>query len=401
MAISGHNWYSAKRVLAVFDVIAHIAAIHRAQIAPLGFEVGLGADDEEGAVPLEYNIAFMKDLNRMKSHHSVSPADVLPLARALEVMGDPWSFLIMQEAFFRVHHFEGFHKTLKIARNILTDRLARLVQHKVLKKIRYQTNPPRYEYHLTERGLDAYPYALTLMRWGDQWLIKNGEPPVRLYHLPCGSRLKPLPLCGACGRELNDADISIRAGGTRQATSWNRARLRYSMRPRLYASGRGTSVGRALGIIGDRWGFFVLWHAYAGVARFEEFHRILGVARSVLAARLARLTAKGILKRCRYNPRPLRYEYRPTAKGRGLYPALLALYDWGERWFGSSRGHEGHVLHNSCGNPLRVVIACAHCHEKVMPRLVRFEFQASSARKRASRSTASTLSGYQAAPEMR
>src|SRR6266404_9847588 len=142
-----------------------------------------------------YNRGVMLKTESMKT-------DALPLARALDAVGEPWSFLILQEAFFGVRRFDNFQRNLNIARNTLTDRLALLIKCDLLRKMAYQTRPTRYEYRLTTRGLDSYPYALFLMKWGDQWLPNEQGPPVRLRHKTCNKPLRPSAICAACRREV-------------------------------------------------------------------------------------------------------------------------------------------------------------------------------------------------------
>jgi DNA-binding HxlR family transcriptional regulator len=308
-----------------------------------------------------------------KANRSVQGTpDVLPLAAGLEVLGDPWSFLIMQEAFLGIRRFDDFQRNLKIARNTLTDRLKRLVRHGVLTKRPYQINPIRHEYRLTVSGLESYPYAVMLMAWGDKWLKKRGLPFLKLHHLNCGASIAPICLCDVCRTDASAENVVINPATALRA-SGAASKVRYSSKPELYAQGRDTSVPRTLALIGDRWGFFVLWLAFAGISRPDQFHRILGIARMILANRLQRLTANGILQRKRYSDKPVRYDYPPTAKGAGLLPALLVFYDWSRRWFGTGHDALPGVLHKTCGKPLHVVIACAHCRQELKAREVRFE----------------------------
>ena len=121
---------------------------------------------------------------------------VSPLSHALKAIGDPWSFLILQEAFFGVRRFDDFQRNLNIARNTLTDRLALLIECDLLRKTAYQTRPTRYEYRLTTRGLDSYPYALFLMKWGDRWPPNEQGPPVRLRRK--ATRVMAQPMAAGC-----------------------------------------------------------------------------------------------------------------------------------------------------------------------------------------------------------
>src|SRR3712207_8670659 len=102
-------------------------------------------------------------------------------------------------------------------------------------------------------------------------------------------------------------------------------------------AGQQCSVARALEIIGERWTILIVRDAFMGVRRFDDFQRSLGVARNVLNARLHRLVEAGVLERRRYQERPPRYEYRLTEMGRDLWPAVVALMQWGDRHLAGDR----------------------------------------------------------------
>ena len=306
--------------------------------------------------------------------------ELLPLARGLEAIGDPWSFLILQEAFFGVRRFEEFQRNLGIARKTLADRLNRLHAHGLLKRTVYEAHPPRHEYRLTPASLDTYPYALCLMRWGDKWLSAPDGPPVLLYHKSCRHRLRPLAVCAACDTEILAEHVSISLSTTTVPVTRSGTQVRYSSRPGLYTAGRPSSISRTVATIGDRWGFFVLWLSLAGITRFEHFHHILGIARTVLASRLERMVELGLIERRLYQERPKRYDYCPTDKGHSLCPVLLAMFDWGLRWQGATAAR-AQVRHKSCGGRLQVNVVCGHCREVVKPRDVEI-----GASRRASRS---------------
>ena len=90
------------------------------------------------------------------------------IARTLDVIGDRWSLMIIRDAFYGVRRFEVFQRDLGVARNVLTDRLNKLVDKGVLERRRYEDRPPRYEYRLTDRGRDLVGVVLVIMRWGDK-----------------------------------------------------------------------------------------------------------------------------------------------------------------------------------------------------------------------------------------
>jgi DNA-binding HxlR family transcriptional regulator len=128
------------------------------------------------------------------------------IERTLEVIGDRWTMLILRDSFRGVRRFEAFQRDLGIARNLLTDRLGKLVDHGVLQKQQYQDHPPRYEYRLTPRGVDLSPALVALMRWGDKWLA-DGEPPVSLLHERCGEPLDQAFVCWHCDETVSPLQI--------------------------------------------------------------------------------------------------------------------------------------------------------------------------------------------------
>jgi len=128
------------------------------------------------------------------------------VARTLEVVGDKWSLLILRDAFYGVRRFEDFTRDLGIARNVLTDRLNRLVGDGVLEKRRYEDHPPRHEYRLTQKGRDLLPVILTMMHWGDTH-EHTGEPPITLTH--DGHPTHAVLTCAQCHDELTPFNVRV------------------------------------------------------------------------------------------------------------------------------------------------------------------------------------------------
>lgn len=131
------------------------------------------------------------------------------IAATLAFVGDRWSLLILRDAFRGVRRFGDFCAELGIARNILADRLERLVDAGILHKVPYQERPLRHEYRLTEKGRDLSPALVALMRWGDRWAMP-GEPPTTLVHDACGAELEQLLRCPTCGVEVTPTHIRSR-----------------------------------------------------------------------------------------------------------------------------------------------------------------------------------------------
>ena len=132
------------------------------------------------------------------------------IARAMEILGERWTFLILRESFYGVRRFSDMQRNLGIARNMLSTRLQTLVAAGILERRLYQAEPARYEYRLSESGRDLYPAIVTLMRWGDKHLQEHG-PPVVLRHNTCGHAANPLLVCAHCREELDPRDVTPEA----------------------------------------------------------------------------------------------------------------------------------------------------------------------------------------------
>jgi DNA-binding HxlR family transcriptional regulator len=124
------------------------------------------------------------------------------VARTLSVVGDRWTLLVLRDCFLRVRRFDDFLESLGVSPHLLSTRLAKLVEHGILERRPYQERPVRYEYRLTEKGLDLYPVVVSLVRWGDRWMADPAGPPVTLIHQPCGQATAPELTCSACGEAL-------------------------------------------------------------------------------------------------------------------------------------------------------------------------------------------------------
>ncbi|MBR8040832.1 helix-turn-helix transcriptional regulator [Burkholderia cenocepacia] len=134
------------------------------------------------------------------------------VARTLAVLGDRWTMLILRNAFLGCRRFDAFQTQLGLTRHVLAERLARLVDEGVLVKRAYQERPPRFEYRLTEKGLDLYPTLLALMAWGDRWKDDGQGPPVQLRHRTCGQLMHAVTVCSACGEPLDARDVQPEPG---------------------------------------------------------------------------------------------------------------------------------------------------------------------------------------------
>lgn len=124
------------------------------------------------------------------------------------------------------------------------------------------------------------------------------------------------------------------------------------------------TIERAMGILGEKWTLVVLREIFTGVRRFEDMRVRTGIPRQVLTNRLAGLVTHGVLRREPYREpgARVRHEYRLTPKGFELYPVLIALAEWGNRYLADPEGPPIRYAHRDCGAELHLAIVCADGH---------------------------------------
>lgn len=133
------------------------------------------------------------------------------IARALAVIGDRWTLMILRDCFLGVRRFEVFQQRLGISRTIVTDRLRVLVEEGVLRRETYQQNPPRHEYRLTAKGLDLHPAIMAIAHFGDAYYAGEAGPPVVRRHKGCGCDFHPVQVCSECGEVVGAREVEARA----------------------------------------------------------------------------------------------------------------------------------------------------------------------------------------------
>ncbi|MDQ3987311.1 MAG: helix-turn-helix transcriptional regulator [Actinomycetota bacterium] len=138
------------------------------------------------------------------------PNEICSVAQTLEIIGERWAILVLREAFLGTRRFEDFQHNIGCARNILSDRLQKLVENGILERRRYQDRPPRFEYRLTEKGIDLYPILVGLMQWGDRYVAGERGPAIVLDHKTCGHETTPELVCSHCGERVNARTMRAR-----------------------------------------------------------------------------------------------------------------------------------------------------------------------------------------------
>ncbi|WP_432477106.1 winged helix-turn-helix transcriptional regulator [Nocardioides sp. GXQ0305] len=140
--------------------------------------------------------------------------------------------------------------------------------------------------------------------------------------------------------------------------------------PALTYATDNCTIGRAMGVLGERWNLVVLREVFNGIRRFDDMRRHTGIPRQVLTNRLALLVDQGVLRREPYRESGMRerHEYRLTEKGLDLYPVLVAVAQWGDRYLADPEGPPVEFAHRGCGSPVEVHVHCAAGHDVPRPR---------------------------------
>ncbi len=134
------------------------------------------------------------------------------VARTVSVIGDRWTLLVLRDCFLGVRRFEDFQQGLHISRPMLGDRLRKLVEAGVLKKVAYQDAPPRHEYRLTPMGMDLHPILMAVVHWGDVHMAGKSGRPLLHTHTGCGHHFHPVTVCSECLAPVKAKDVTVERG---------------------------------------------------------------------------------------------------------------------------------------------------------------------------------------------
>lgn len=135
------------------------------------------------------------------------PNQICSIARTVSVIGDRWTLMILRDCFAGLKRFEEFQSRLGISRTIIANRLKLLTDEGVLEKTAYQSRPDRYEYSLTQKGLDLFPVLITIVDWGDRHVESPSGPPLVRRHTVCGHDFHAVMTCSECNETLRLTDV--------------------------------------------------------------------------------------------------------------------------------------------------------------------------------------------------
>ena len=293
--------------------------------------------------------------------------------RALDLIGDRWTLLILLSAFCGVRRFDEWKSQHGVSPSILSSRLKDLIERGILKQEPVEPGSRRQQYALTEMGSDLFHWALAVWSWERDWVYRDSEHPIRLRHRSCGHSTSARFVCGHCNGRVGYYSIRIERGAGYDAIVAGTGHASRRSKPPEGDPSTSRHIGRFVDIIGDRWSFLIISAAYFGVTRFDDFQDQLHIATNILSDRLRRLADDGMLARNRYREKPARYEYILTEKNIAFYQVPLMLALWGDKWLAVDDGPAFLRYHDHCNQPLTVKPLCNQCGDELHLPDIEFE----------------------------
>jgi DNA-binding HxlR family transcriptional regulator len=296
--------------------------------------------------------------------------------RALDVVGDVPTMLILEAFWLGERRFDGFQRRVGLLKALLSVRLKAMIDAGLMEKRRYSERPARYEYWLTKKGRDLYWVALAMLRWEKRWGGASTKFTVQLDHKACGGRdIEPLPYSRSAGEPFTAREVSWRHG---PGVGWIANNHKRRRKHNIGADGTNSNLLDVIvQVLGDRWASLILRSVFTGYRRYDEIQKDAAIATNILADRLQWLVDIRLICKRRYSESPVRYEYRLTEIGIDYYPVLVMLMVWGDRWYAAPEGPPLLLLHRKTGLPLDPVMACSQCHKPLEPAEVKFQIRSS------------------------
>ncbi|MEM7689282.1 MAG: helix-turn-helix domain-containing protein [Pseudomonadota bacterium] len=291
--------------------------------------------------------------------------------RALEVLGDVPSLLILEAIWLGVVRFEAIRARTCLSKPLVSERLKSLVQNGIIRRSQYSARPPRFEFVLEEKGRALFPVTMMLLRWEKAWSSRPAAMGIGIVHKGCGAPATPVPLCAQCGEAVHAKDIAWQEGPGLgwMEPSYTRRRQR---RNRTAIAEGITLFTDAAEVLGDRWSSLVMRSAFTGLNKFDEMLADSAMASNILSDRLGWLVENGFLKARVYQTKPDRFAYYPTAKAYDYLPILLMLQQWGDRFYAAKEGPPLILRHKTCGAELTMIAGCGECGGELKASNIRF-----------------------------
>jgi DNA-binding HxlR family transcriptional regulator len=317
----------------------------------------------------------IKSISAVAPSGKTSQSDTSAAQRVIAVIGDTWTLRILRTVFRGKRRYGDFVSEFGVSRAVLTDRLEKLVKHQVLERHSIDGRHP--EYRLTERGLDLWSLFLGMWQWESDWGTARAPdtwapdlPRSQVSHTDCDHAMQPQLRCHHCHGLIVPFETVLVPAEKGGPTGTDMAASSGFRRARNRTDGsRSSDSQRLVRVIGDRWNSAVVAAAFRGTRTFSGFEQELKIGPAQLSDRLAELQKIGILRARAYAG--ARHEYRLTGAAIALFPVILEMVHWGNRWLTPKSGHL-RVRHLTCNHLLDARWHCSHCEQELTRESVRF-----------------------------
>lgn len=278
--------------------------------------------------------------------------------RALEVVGDTPSLLVLEAIWMGARRFNQLRTATGLQKALLSNRLKRLIENGILEKRLPTDGNKRFDYILTSKGLDLFPMVMLLYQWERKWGSADVRTKLLLRHRDCGGQLSPGICCGSCNNNVKLPRVSWKEG---PGLGWMSPIYSRRRNQTKFQSDNPSLLRGSVEIMGDRWSALIMRSIFLQENRFDAIMVDAGIASNILSERLKKLTQLEVLKATPYQQNPVRYEYALTRKGFDYYSVITMLMFWGDKYYPSEKGPPVLLTHIDCGKPLNPYVSCDSC----------------------------------------
>ncbi len=280
------------------------------------------------------------------------------LRRALRILGDPWTMLILKEAFNGERRFSGFQRKLNIPKQTLSLRLAHLCQEQMMYRRQISAEMRTLHYALTAKAFDLQDAMYSIWLWHEANSEDVAVLPFDIIHRPCGHRLQATFRCTRCHEPAISQSVTIEPSQPEQRDCEPRDRL--SRRNDGAVTAAGTTDGDrmvAASLVGDKACNEILYLLSQAPAHLTAIAERLDLGLAVVRSRLDKLRQLGLVAENRVGRRLI---YSVLPKADGFFPLMISIADWGDRWCNDGLPPPELRVH-SCGELLNARFSCNHC----------------------------------------
>jgi DNA-binding HxlR family transcriptional regulator len=290
------------------------------------------------------------------SRDTVTGPPTTSLRRALRVLGDPWTMLILKEAYNGERRFGGFQKKLNIPKQTLSLRLTHLCHEQMMYRRQVSPTHTTLEYALTAKAFDLQDAMYSIWLWHEANPRDVSVLPFEIIHRTCGQPLSARYRCMHCRNEVLSESVTVEH--TQPLQFDPRDRLARRNDAAVTAAGDlGTEKMVAASLVGDIACNEILYTLFRSPSHLKAIADDLDLGISVARGRLEKLCLLGLVEE-RKDGRKLTYSVLPKAEK--FYPLLLSIADWGDRWCNDGQPPPELRVH-SCGQLLHGRFCCDHC----------------------------------------